>query len=405
MIVLSSQLYPNQNVVMVCNFYDQMGNSLPQYQINTIVSYSDYNSILSMLSNTQTINTNQLNIMAQPTTSALIQSAQQVYSQIMNAENSIKFLAPNAGAGTTQGGTLNGVNILSQSQNIQFDAVFGSGGSSSGVILSPSDYVQLQTNAQANVSIQNATFTGIPPNTTYAALEQLIVNSGVNSLPSSGSAVLTNSGGVSNYMVNVSNQAGTVQSFIVSQPDYITLYTTQINSISYSQTTPNAVNATLSQVLTYITSGGTLSPLTGAVPITTPKQATTIIQNTVTQAITAAAQSGVINQQAASQAIQAVNTNTVDSNTAPVVQTSLNNAVQTGNMTSQAAVNNLNAVSQSTTVQNPLTPTLSNTNPISQNPFQIVVGLFAGALTFSFLAPKGAIGKALRSSKGKRKRK
>ncbi|MDE2590672.1 MAG: hypothetical protein KGL95_13520, partial [Patescibacteria group bacterium] len=172
--------------------------------------------------------------------------------------------------------------------------------------------------------------------------------------------------------------------------------------LAYSNVTTSPVNSTYADIVTWLssntvsspvsnTSTNTLSPLTGATPITSPQQASSIIKTAVTQSIQTAAASGVISQSAAVQAIQAVQNNTVTQQHVPVMQTSLQNSVNQGTMSPQQANNNLNQITQ---IQNPI-----NNSNIKQNPFQMIVGLFAAGLTGSFLIPRGGIRKRIRSSK------
>lgn len=425
---------PGQNVVMVIDFYDYDGNNLPQYEVNTVVTYNDYVSIANWLQNLNFatffpyVNIRQVSFRLGNTTSATIGTASTVENQINQILGQINNLPANAGAGTTQGGTLNGINILTNGQNVMFDAAYGSGGSSKGVILSPTDYVQLQTNAQSNVSILNAQFTTLPSNMTYSQLEQLIVNSGVTSIPSSQSAGLTNTGSINNYSVIIKNSSGSQQTFILSQADYISLYSTQLNSIVSSSVTQAGINATLSQVLTFITQTAfnpQLPNSTVSQPVSTTPVSTTPISSTPVQSILSYELDMVGNDGTAqvfylsssdAQIVLNQYTNNIKSNEVSYSSNINATATDVYNFLHAHAVTTTNPIPPTFTPQNPSLPSIPNPpvvqapgpakqfnslQQVKNDPIGFIVTIFGGTFLASILLPNGT--KHLRSYRGKRR--
>lgn len=295
----------------------------------------------------------------------------------------------------SQGGTLSGNAITN---NVKFDVITPGGASRTGVVLSPSDYQLLQNNIGI-FTISNAVQGNYAITDTYQNLALWLSQNGSTNINTG----TTPTGQAQNIIVTVKSTYGTQQQFVISVSDYAQLQAYQQFILS-SNVTTQAVNSTYASIVSWLSTNNTppvstLSPNTGAVPITTPQQALSTIQQTVTQSIQVAAQSGVISPSAAVQAIQAVQNNTVDQTHVGTIQTSLQNSINRGTMTVDQANTNLNTV---TNIPNPMQQT--QTQSIKQNPFQLVVGAFAGLLTFSFLTPKGGlIKKKLRSSKRSKK--
>ena len=152
-----------QNIQFTIEFYDQAGNPVPQYNKTDILSIPDFATLESVASQAYAIQVRFVNGQqtTQPPTVSLTAETQYVDDAMALINNT-----PVSTEGTTESGTLNGQPI---NQDVSFYIIFPDGTEIQDVILSPADYMKLQQTVNV-FSIENATFTVQPPNTTYDQL-------------------------------------------------------------------------------------------------------------------------------------------------------------------------------------------------------------------------------------------